>query len=229
MQSKSSAFAPSLLTGFVAKKSSLLGAAATQVRAQGANFAQSNEGSVDLSNGEIVVSAGKRTQINAGSIGVDVGSGAIVHVTKNGDIVKVRNLCDSSGRSVSVVIGGQRLSVGIGEELLTCFDSQLIDTALKQDGLGRRKVTKFSAGGGLHLVRSELSIIGLIQKSELLYSMYKNGAPTDRAIMERVLKVAAALFQVTGKRGAYSAYEPSKASHAVASHSEQPLRMAKSN
>lgn len=59
--------------------------------------------------------------------------------------------------------------------------------------------------------------------------MYKKGLPADKAIMERVLKVAAALFQVTSKRGAYSAYEPTKSSHTVAAKSEQPVPIANAN
>lgn len=133
-------------------------------------------------------------------------SGNIIGNVHRGDIVKVRNLCDSFGNAVKLVIGGTTLTVRIGEEVVVGFDRHNLDTELKQDNFGRRKITKCTTEGGMHLIRSEISIIGLIQKHELLYSIYAKGLPCDRAIMDRVLKAAAALLQVTGKRGAYSAY-----------------------
>lgn len=125
-------------------------------------------------------------------------------------------------------IGQMTLSVGAGQELLVGSDRAVVDAALKQDKVGRRELSKHALDDGNHIARSEFSIVGLIQRSELLHSMYAKGAPSDRAIIERVMKMAAALFQVTAKRGAYSAYQAggtSSAEHA----SDRAIKVAQSN
>lgn len=177
--SSSSSTVANVLNGFVAKKAGVFGAPSTQVRAHRAVFAQPDERTIDLLDGEILVSSGRRARVNAGAFSVDIGSSAIVDVTRNGSVLKVRNLCDSSGKSVRINIGQMTLSVGAGQELLVGSDRAVVDAALKQDKVGRRELSKHALDDGNHIARSEFSIVGLIQRSELLHSMYAKGAPSE--------------------------------------------------
>lgn len=209
MQS-TAANANALLTGFVAKKTAFFGGSAAYIRsADHTSVTGVDETTFDLSRGEVVLSASRRTSINAGLHSVDVAPGAIVHVFKDGAVLKVRSLCDT-GKATHVMVAGKAVRLSAGEELAVGTDSGSVNDSISQDKIGRREVHRFVVDNKHHLVKSELSMIGLIQKSSLLSTMYSKGSQTDRNVMERVMKMAAALFQVTGKRGAYSAYDPTK-------------------
>lgn len=200
-----------LLTGFVSKKSSGHVTSAAYLRPAEHTLINSLAASTfDLTHGEVILSASRRSTVIAGAHTVEAAAGAIVHVTRDGALLKVRNLCDSTGKGVNVFIAGKSVAVGVGEELVVGADEGTVNASVKGDNIGRRKVTRFLVDGKHALIKSELSIIALIQKSDLLTDMYSNGSPADKHVMQRVLKIAAALFQVTGKRGAYGSYDPSK-------------------
>lgn len=177
----------------------------------------------ELAHGELALSATRRATIRAGVHAVDVAPGAVVHVLRDGNVLRVRSLCDTVGKAVHVFVAGKAVCVNVGEELVVGTDDQTVDAAIKADRIGRREVNKYILDDRFHIVKSELPIISLIQKSELLTDMYSKGSQADRSIMERVMKMAAALFHVTGRRGAYSSYAPNTANliHLKASKTSQ--------
>lgn len=201
----------SVLTGFVSKKAGLCTGGRNHVRAGNDAVLHARGPEVlELQHGELLLSASKRTHVSIGTHRVEAAPGVIVHVVKFGDVLMVRNLCDASAKSVAVMIDGKAIHVRPGEELVLGPDGFTTDDTIKGDSIGRRNVDRFTVAGKHAVIRSEFSIVGLIQQSRLLTAMYTKGSPADRAVMERVMKMAAALFQITGKRGAYSAYVPSK-------------------
>ncbi|MBY0550463.1 MAG: hypothetical protein K2W95_24505 [Candidatus Obscuribacterales bacterium] len=200
-----------VLTGFVTKKSGSIGGASSYMRpSQHAVVSQLDDSTFELKHGEVIVSANRRSTVTSGEHTVDAAPGSIVHVTREGDVLKVRNLCDAVGKTVRVLVAGKSMPVNVGEEVVIGFSDGAVNSAIKGDNIGRRKVSRFVVDGRHSIVKSELSVVALIQKSNLLTSMYTKGSAADRNVMERIMKMAAALFQVTGKRGAYSAYDPSK-------------------
>ncbi len=201
----------SVLTGFVSKKAGLFGGAPVYMRSARQAVVQNlDETTFDLSQGEIVVSAAKRSRVNAGEHTIEASPGSIVHVTRRGAVLVVRNLCDSASKSVKVTVAGKVVHISAGEEVVVGLNDGTVESALKGDNVGRRNVNRFVIDGKHAMIKSELSIISLIQQSNLLTTMYTKGSVADRSLMERVMKMAAALFQITGKRGAYSAYESSR-------------------
>lgn len=200
-----------VVTGFVSKKATMTGGAMAYTRtAANTNLTRVNAATYDLSSGEALVSANSRVNVLGGVYAVDVAPGAVVHIVKDGNVLKVRSLCDSVGKAICIHISGKTIKLSPGEEIAVSTNEQFLEHSLKQDHIGRRESHKFVVGDNHIVVKSELSAVSLIQKSTLLGGMYAKGSPADRSVLERVMKMTAALFQVTGKRGAYSEYEPTK-------------------
>ena len=74
--------------------------------------------------------------------------------------------------------------------------------ALQSDRVGRRRVNGVIAEDGQTLIRSEVSLVSLMQRSVLLRSLIMSKA--DRALTDKLTKTAACFMQVTGGHGSYA-------------------------
>lgn len=194
----------------------------------GSAVGSATDGGINLRAGEILVAPSKGTTITAGTHKVILASGAIVHVVRDSTHLKIHNLCDSGANSVKVLSSaGRLLTVGIGQELILATEDGSYKLPPRDENIGRRKVERFVMDGN-QAMRSEVSTIALIQSSDLLRAVYTGTSPADKCIMDRIIKMAAALFQVTGKRGAYSAFDPAVQNTDRNRSSDRTLRIAQS-
>ncbi len=201
-----SSSSPNMLTGGVAKIARGSRPAVSYMRTGfGAQVDSSNADQLELLSGDMLVSADHTSSIKCGNFSVEVGAGSVVHMSKEGNVTKVRNLLDQPGHGVRVLVEGKALRLGLGEELLMGDNNGSVRAALANEKLGRRNVDSFVIRNKHEIIRSEFSVIHLIQSSKLLSSLYFKGDKADQAMMGRVMKMAACLFQVSGKRGVYKA------------------------
>lgn len=73
---------------------------------------------------------------------VDITSEAKVHAIGNGGIPKVRNLCDTSGKAVRIIAGSRVVTLRAGEEIVVGDDLATVESEIKVNNLGRRKVNR---------------------------------------------------------------------------------------
>jgi hypothetical protein len=152
--------------------------------------------------GAAVMEAEDDTAIETRFGAISLKRGALVALEQSGSLVRVKSL--SGPGHVSVALGGKQIEVAPGQELLLTEAAPSEEESLPSDGVGRRRVGSFAAGG-VHATLSEFSIISLLQNAEYLAPVRAGSEASDRKMRERMLKVAAAVHTVTAKKGAYAA------------------------
>ena len=80
-----------------------------------------------------------------------------------------------------------------------------VTKALKSEPLGRRRVRATDFQGGVSMVRCEVSIIHLMQQTDVLSKLVHSKNDSDQSLTAKLFKMAAVLQQVQGGHGAYSA------------------------
>ena len=118
----------------------------------------SQYGIVELSAGEVMVTTSDTTQVQSGDTTITVAPGTVALITREGGVVKVRNLHEqgAGSQSVAVAIDGQSISISSGHELIIGLDGDSVIQAMKADGVGRRLASNFEISGrkGLGSVKS---------------------------------------------------------------------------
>src|SRR5262249_41923189 len=155
-----------------------------------------------LGHGEILVSAIRTTRVDCGDRSVSIGRGAMVLVSRDGNVLKVRNLHERSNKSVSVLFHAEWLRLAAGAEMILGADETSVSQVLQSDRVGRRRVSGGIAEDGQTLVRCEVSLVSLMQRSVLLRSLMMS--KPDRALTDTLTKTAACLMQVTSGHGPYT-------------------------
>jgi hypothetical protein len=161
-------------------------------------------GVMTLRNGETVVAASKRTVVRAGAYTFNVAPGTIALVCKDGDVVKVRNLYETSANAVQVFVGGKYVHIAVGHEVLLGPDDGSLTKALKSEPIGRRHIKRFDVAGGHSMTRCEFSLVSALQNADVLTRLMNSKSDSDREISDKLVKMAAVLTQVTAGRGAYA-------------------------
>jgi YVTN family beta-propeller protein len=175
------------------------------VKATGhAVFDASEPGVVSLSSGDILLEANKATIVRAGKYVLTVEPGTIVEVANSGKVVKVRDVWENGNKSIHAYAGNQSLSISVGEEVMLAESNGLITQEAKVDPVARRHVRIFTMPNQHSAARSEVSIVSLIQNTELLSHLRVSQDATDKAILDKLVKMAACLAQTTANHGPYS-------------------------
>lgn len=115
-----------------------------------------------------MVSASRRSTLYSGDYAIEIAPGAIVHATRYGSVLKIRNLCDTAGNAVRLTIGDSKVSLSPGEELVVGPDLATAEAAVKSDNVGRRNARRYVIDSKRAIVKTELSITALIQRNSLL-------------------------------------------------------------
>lgn len=171
-----------------------------------ANFLDTADGIV-LNGGEILVEADKSTDIKVNNYTIGLKPGTVALVSFNHKRVKIHNLCENNLEAMTVDNGKNSVSVSAGQELiLSCGIGSTpseLSAEMKSDGIARRRVHLLEAKFGSTGAISEYSVVSLAASNKCVKHVMLSHEAADKAIKERVLKMAACLMHVTGSRGAY--------------------------
>jgi hypothetical protein len=171
----------------------------------GAKLNLGQPGIVSLANGETIIAANKPTTVSAGPYNIFIDTGTIAVITKDSSIVKVRNVYESKAFSLKAHVGKKSITVAAGHELLLGPNDGSLHKALKADPVGRRRIKNTDLPGGESIMTSEISLISLIQNTDVLRQLMNSDNAIDRRMAENLIKMAACITQVSSHRGSYSA------------------------
>jgi len=159
---------------------------------------------VNLDKGETLVFSNKPTVVKTGSYDISVAPEAIVLVSNQGEIVKIRNLYEKISPSVTVHFNEKQTTLAAGQEILLGSSTDVVKKALKSDLIGRRQVHGLEFTHGPSIMKCEVSLLSLIQNVDILNKLMCSKNKEDRDIARRLVKMAAVVSQVTASHGAYT-------------------------
>lgn len=181
-----------------------LATGSAQIRQTGhARMVVEQPGVFNLKSGQTLITAAKKTVVNAGAYKVAIDPGTIAMLCREGDVVKIRNLIERSAKSVRVFAGKHVFQLAVGQEALISPNYGATAKALKSEAIGRRRIRALDLADGHSVIRCEVSIVSLIQQTELLNRIFNSKNGHDRAITARLLKMSAVIQQVQMSHGAY--------------------------
>jgi hypothetical protein len=163
---------------------------------------------VSVSNGETLLWCLKDTTVLAGDCIVHIRAGTAAIVLHEGAVVKVRNLWESRAHSIRVLIGNKSTQIAAGQEMAVGRNDGTLAQSLQTDRTGRRGVNLVALDREKSLVRGEVSLVSLLQNSRVLRHVLRGSNATDRALADKVMKMAACLMQLTAQRGVYARVNP---------------------
>ena len=161
-------------------------------------------GQINLLEGEILVCPASSISVQAGSVRISFVSGSIGLVSFKNGSVGARNAYASGNQLVAVDLSGKHFGLNPGEELIVAGTDPGVSSMLKAEPFGRRKVIRTKLPTGEHLCHSEVSLISILQLDQLLKRVCRDGNERDKAMKDKIVKLAAALMHATGSHGQYS-------------------------
>jgi hypothetical protein len=161
-----------------------------------------NAGVLSLTKGEALISANKQTIARCGNYTVNISADSIVFLVANEDTVIVRNLWSASDDTA--YIGKRTMPIQAGQEIIVGNDMDQVSKVLRTDKIARRKVKIFDLSQAGSVARSEISIVSVMHNSRILSRLLASGDAGDRALVEKLKKMAACLAQTTVSHGPYS-------------------------
>lgn len=165
-------------------------------------------GDVNLERGEILVVAKKLSTVKVGEQTVTVQPGSIALVRVFDGVLKVRNLYETAGNGVRANVSDRYVDLCVGQELVVGSSGSLIGKAMHADRISRRSTRDFELAENNRLVRSEFSIVSIMQNSAVLSHLMNSERKDDKAIVDKLTKMAAVMQTVTATHGAYSQPNP---------------------
>lgn len=163
---------------------------------------------VTLNNGEAVVASHRQTLVKAGNCDVYVTSGTIAMVTRQGDVTTVRVLYDNSADSVRLVHNGKIFALTAGQEAILGPANGAVNASMKADLVGRRRVRLIDLPDGYSLARCEVSLVSLMQEVDVLKRIVNSKEGSDKALLEKLVKMAAVVQQTQMSHGNYAPINP---------------------
>lgn len=157
-------------------------------------------GNLTLATGEVLVDASRDVSLKAGSWIVSMQRGSLALVKWQDGILTVKDIVDNGGNSVVVMRGTSTMALNPGIEAVC---GTRAGDYIHKDGLARRNIKTEQYGGNMEIAHGEISIVSLAANHRLVSSVLATSGAEERAIRERVIKMAAVLTQVTASHGAY--------------------------
>lgn len=171
----------------------------------GANIEIAGANRLNLKSGDALVSTNAATTIAAGRYTVHMQPHAIALISNRGDHLTVRNLYESKQTSLTISTDDQRhLGTQLGHELIIGKQTMSHTQVLNEEPVGRRRMRHNDLGKTHSVVSSEVSIVSLLQNTNLLSQLQRSQHPDDKAMLNKIMKMAVSLQLVTQKHGNYS-------------------------
>jgi hypothetical protein len=143
--------------------------------------------------------------LQVGKVTIGLKRGVCALLSKNGQIIKVRNLHENASGSLRIFVDRKDfVTVGAGQEAIIARSEQALSKAIDKDHIGRRLSRSVQLPAGMKMVKSEISLVSLMRRSGTIATMMHSDDYLDRKIAQRVVKMAACLMYATGAHGVYS-------------------------
>ncbi len=166
-------------------------------QAKNTDLSVSENGHVSLRHGEALVQARKAVTITAGSDRIVLARGSVALVRKNDESLEVFNLYEPHSGAVEVVLKDRHsVKVGVG----TSFSTGQATLALSVASRHRHEHTVEKC----KTQSAEYSLLSLASRAEIVSALLGSRDKREQQLVERLLKMAAALSMVTGGHGPYS-------------------------
>jgi mucin-19 len=164
-------------------------------------FDHANGGAIYLKRGEIFLDAARTVEVSTDLFTVAATRGALVSVRSFQGGAYVR-ACGTAG-SVSVRVGRRIIELSSGEELLVTNHKPQPYEIKPADGLARRNSRSAAAESHLYTTISDFAIVSMLSSSSSLSPVLHSLDPLNKRLIDRLLKAAASVDAVFGKRGPY--------------------------
>lgn len=169
------------------------------IQAPGTNLYVNADG-VEIADGDILLQCLTRKTIACGPAKIMCSKGAVVSVDNSNYITHIRAL--SGPGDTTIVIGSRKVVLHPGQELAISKSGELND--LYSDSIGRRRISRLSPKGSGAVGLAEFSPISLITAKQHIRDLMHSSHPTNRKLLDRILKLQASLALSQSKHGSYS-------------------------
>jgi len=112
-------------------------------------------------------------------------------------------LWDNDLGAVTVVCQKRHVRLGPGQEAFVT-DHDPKGSEIMEDEIGRRRVKVHVLGSGKAVTTDEFSLLQALERDPLLHEVFRSPDARDRLVKEKIIKIAAVLNMVTGRRGSYT-------------------------
>jgi hypothetical protein len=159
---------------------------------------------LSFSKGTALFVANKPTTIKLKNHIVMMQANTIAIISIKGNIVKVRNLFEAANNSINTSTGKSSVALAAGQELVFSTEDTGLMQQVKSDNIARRRIKTVEMPTGHNLMRSEVSLLSLLQNEPVLKQLVVSETEHDQALLQKLIKMTACLNQVTAGHGAYS-------------------------
>jgi hypothetical protein len=171
----------------------------------GANISIVAPNVLQLRQGDVLVSTDSATTVNAGRYTVRLEPHTVATINMRGDHVVVRNVHESKQGSVRIMTPEAKCAAAsVGQEVIAGTARTSVSSVLSEEAVGRRRLRHLEVSDKTALTTSEVSVLSLIQNTNILSQMARSEHPDDKEILHHIIKSAAALQIVTQRHGNYS-------------------------
>lgn len=185
--------------------STLTSATATLRYTDQASVFMSKGNSLSIKHGSMLVSAAARTTVLAGGYRIYLSAGSIALIANRGNHIIVRHIYSSSGAPATVLTADEKVvGAQVGQEVIVGRAGYSFARVLGEDAVGRRRMRHLDLGNNSNVITSEVSLVSLLENTDILSRLARSPAVEDKAIVGKILKTAVALSMVTQSHGAYS-------------------------
>jgi hypothetical protein len=164
-----------------------------------------------LSTGSTLVSADHAMTIETPFGQVKLAAGSVVLTVLNKDGLAIYNVHDAHRDDVHVIVDGHSMPVPISHHLMITSGKSYEDVN-PIENITHRDMKSDALKGGLNVFRSQFSISSAISGVSALHDMLHSADPTERKMINRLVKDAAVLMQTSAVYGAYKRYSSNKPS-----------------
>lgn len=144
------------------------------------------------------------TEVKASGVPVHIANDTAALIKTENGVVKISNVY-SNGKPVVAEINGRNFTVEAGTELVIGPSTRAITNSMQADHVGRRHTQMEELSASLAVAKNEVSLISLMQHSDAIVNLLKSGKVEDQKMHRKLMKMAAAIMQVTASRGMYTA------------------------
>lgn len=172
---------------------------------KGANISIISPNQLELRNGNVLISTQAVTTVAAGKHTIKLEPHTVALINMRHDHVVVRNIYGSAPGSVKLVTA-ERKVVGsiVGQEMILSHARASLSSILSEEPVARRRMRHVEVAEKTGLTMCEVSLVSLIQNTDILSQMARSEHPEDKAILGRIMKMAVALQFATAKHGNYA-------------------------
>lgn len=162
------------------------------------------EDNFTLSSGDLLITVTKPIVVNCDGYKITLEPGTIAMFSKTSKSLKVHDLWETKSASIDAFVGKRRVDISAGQELIVSASNTQVTQEMRLDQIARRRISIYDISKSDAASRSEISIVSLVQSNPLLWQLFHSKRPADKALSEKLIKMAACLTQATTNHGPYS-------------------------